>query len=159
MTAPCPAVFDCNVYLQAMLSSHGAAHACWQKVVGGEVTLYVTPFILAEIRRLPDHKNLRRFRSFTHERVERFIEDLLDSATLLSDPPSTFVYSRDPDDARYVDVAISTAALLVVSNDKDLLDLMNDTNPEGKTLREQYPTFGVVTPAEFLKSLSSSSTT
>ena len=61
-------VFDCNVYLQTMVSSRGAAHACWQKVIAGEVTLYITPFILDEIRRLPDHKNLRRFRSFTHER-------------------------------------------------------------------------------------------
>ncbi|MDB5322959.1 MAG: pilt protein domain protein [Phycisphaerales bacterium] len=151
MSAPRQAVFDCNVYLQAMLSARGAAHACWQKVVAGEVVLYVTPFILAEIRRLPDHKNLRRLRSFTHERVERFIEELLDNAALVSDPPPKFAYPRDPDDARYVDVAISTGAILIVSNDKDLLDLMNDSNPEGKALRERHPTFGIFTPAEFLK--------
>ena len=58
------------------------------EVVAGEVTLYITPFILDEIRRLPDHKNLRRFRSFTHERVERFIEELLDNAILMADPPA-----------------------------------------------------------------------
>ena len=61
---------------------------------------YVTPFILAEIRRLPDHRSLRRFRSFTHERVERFVDEVIDIATLLPDPPSAFVYPHDPDDAR-----------------------------------------------------------
>jgi len=156
---PRPAVFDCNVYLQAMLSSRGAAHACWRKALAGEVVLYVTPFILAEIRRLPDHRSLRRFRSFTHERVERFVDEVIDIATLLPDPPSAFVYPRDPDDARYVDVAISTAALLVVSNDNDLLDLMNDANSDGKALRVTYPTFRVVTPPEFLKGFESSPAT
>ena len=109
MSTPRPAVFDCNVYLQSMLNSRGAAHACWQKVVAGEVVLFVAPFVLEEIRRLPYHKSLRRFRSFTHERVGRFVEELLDNATLTADPPATFVYPRDPADARYVDLAIRPA--------------------------------------------------
>jgi len=126
-------------------------------VVAGEVVLFVAPFILEEIRRLPYHKSLRRFRSFTQERVERFLKELLDNATLMADPPATFVYPRDPADARYVDLAISADAILIVSNDKDLLDLMNASNAEGKALREQHPTLGIVTPAEFLKAYDSPS--
>ncbi|HEY7120510.1 MAG TPA: hypothetical protein VH475_28255 [Tepidisphaeraceae bacterium] len=37
------AVFDCNVFLQVILSARGAAHACWQKLLAGEATLYVCP--------------------------------------------------------------------------------------------------------------------
>jgi putative PIN family toxin of toxin-antitoxin system len=153
MNNPVPAVFDCNVYLQAMLSTRGAAHACWQKVLSGEVTLYVTAHILAEIRRLPEHRSLQRIRHFTPERVERFVEELLDVATLADSPPETFTYSRDPDDAHYVNLAIATGALLVVSNDRDLLDLMNEGHPEGTSLRWQYPAFRVLTPPQFLQAV------
>jgi putative PIN family toxin of toxin-antitoxin system len=146
-------VFDCNLYLQAILSPRGPAAACWQKVLAGEVRLYVAPFVLSEIRELPYHRKLRRFRSFTHERVERFVEELLDTAILVTDPPAVFDYVRDPDDARYVDLAIATDANLVVSNDKDLLDLMNDTNPDGESLRKQHPALQILTPPEFLDSL------
>ena len=107
-TQPRPAVFDCNVYLQAMLSSRGAANACWQRVLGGEVTVFVSSFILTEIRRLPQHRSLRRFSQFTQERVERFIEELLDVAIVATDPAPVFAYDRDPDDAHYVNLAIAT---------------------------------------------------
>jgi putative PIN family toxin of toxin-antitoxin system len=146
-------VFDCNVFLQAMLSAGGPAHACWQKAVSGEVTLFVTPYMLAEIRALPLHRSLRRFTAFTSERVERFIEELLDIAQLVPDPAPVFVYPRDPDDAHYVDVAVATGSLLVVSNDKDLLDLMTENSPEGRALRTLHAEFRVLTPPGFLEEM------
>jgi len=147
------AVFDCNVYLQVMLRGSGAAHACWQRAVAGDAHLYVTSFIIAEIRRLPDHHDLRRFSKFTHDRVERFVEELLEVATLASEPPALFDYARDPDDAHYVNLAIATGAMLVVSNDKDLLDLMSEVSADGRAVRERYPGLRVLTPAQFLESL------
>ena len=135
-----------------MLSEGGPSHACWQKVVAQEVTLFVTPYILAEIRRLPSHRALKRFSNFTPERVERFIEELLDVAQFVADPVPRFSYPRDPEDAHYVDVAVTTGSMLVVSNDKDLLDLMNDTNAQGKMLRSLHPDFNVLTPPQFLGS-------
>ena len=136
-----------------MLSERGASHACWQKVVAQEVTLFVTPYILAEIRRLPAHRALKRFSNFTPERVERFIEELLDVAQFIADPVPRFSYPRDPADAHYVDLAVTTGSMLVVSNDKDLLDLMNDTNAQGKSLRSLHPDFSVLTPPQFLDAL------
>ena len=150
MSLPDRVVFDCNVFLQAMLSANGPSHACWQKVVAGDVTLFVTPYMLAEIRRLPNHPKLRRFTGFTTERVERFIEELLDTAQFIPDPAPMFHYARDPEDAHYVDVAVATGAMLVVSNDKDLLDLMNEHNPDGRKLRRDNPDFQVFTPVQFL---------
>jgi predicted nucleic acid-binding protein len=49
---PLRAVFDCNVYLQAMISNRGAAHACMQLVDDGQVILFASGAILDEIRRL-----------------------------------------------------------------------------------------------------------
>src|SRR5438067_2177263 len=50
--------------------------------------------------------------------------------------------------------AIACGGMLVVSRDKDLLDLMSDSNAEGKSLRINYPSFQVLTPPEFLKTFS-----
>jgi putative PIN family toxin of toxin-antitoxin system len=151
MSAGRQAVFDCNVFLQAMLNIRGAAHACWQKAVTGEVKLYVSAYILAEIRSLVDHRDLRRFRQLSVEKIERFIEEIIDVSTLVDpSPPAEFQYQRDPDDAHYVNLAIATQSLLVVSNDRDLLNLMDDRNSEGKSLRAKYPRFQVLTPAKFL---------
>jgi hypothetical protein len=52
------------------LSEHGATFACLDAVLGTDVTLIVSPYILAEIRRLPDHKRLRQKRGVTRERIE-----------------------------------------------------------------------------------------
>jgi putative PIN family toxin of toxin-antitoxin system len=140
--------------LQCVPSGHAQyswrAHACWQNVVSERVTLFVTPYILAEIRRLPLPAKLRKFGGFTPERVERFIEEVLEVAELIPDPPPKFSYPRDPGDCHYVDVAVATNSMLIVSNDKDLLDLMSDANDEGRALRLQHPGFKVFNPPQFL---------
>lgn len=150
MKARPQAIFDCNVFLQAMLSERGPSHACWQLVRQGAVKLDIAPFIVAEVLQLPRHKKLQRFTQFSSIIVERFIAELLTRAELHRDPPPRFVYPRDPDDARYVDLAIATGARLIVSNDRDLLDLMDVLQAEGAALRAMLPPLLVVTPAEFL---------
>jgi predicted nucleic acid-binding protein len=69
---------------------------------------------------------------------------------VVAPPPDTFSYPRDPDDAHYVNLAISSQANLVVSNDKDLLDLMQDTNADGKRVRAAHPGLRIFTPPQFL---------
>lgn len=150
MTTPLPSIFDCNVFVKAMLREHSAAGACWQSAIDGAAHLFVAPFILDELRELPYQKGLRRFSRISFDGVERLIRQLKAVATLADDPPRHFEYPRDPDDARYVDLAIATGAMLVVSGDNDLTDLMDPGDSAGAGLRSSYPEFRVVTPKEFL---------
>ena len=53
-------------------------------------------------------------------------------------------------------IAIASQAMLVVSRDHDLLDLMNESNVQGTLLRKSYPSFQVLTPPGFLELLRSS---
>lgn len=153
MSASRTAVFDCNVFLQLMINPRGAAHGCWESVLSGEVQLFVSEFVIGEIRALPHHPRLRRFRQITEEKVGEFIAELLSIAVLVDEPPALFELPRDPDDAHYVNLAIATGSMLVVSNDRDLLDLMEDTNDTGIVLRIRYPKFRVLTPSAFLQEL------
>jgi predicted nucleic acid-binding protein len=65
--------------------------------------------------------------------------------------PTAFEYPRDPDDAPYINLAIATGANLIVSRDRDLLDLMQPGSADGTRLRADHPTFRVLTPPQLLQ--------
>jgi putative PIN family toxin of toxin-antitoxin system len=146
-----PVVFDCNVFAQALINPRGPAGACVVAAQGGWVRVFVSDHLLREIRELPRKLPARLL--VTDDRVESLIFDMAAYTELVDPVPSIFVYSRDPDDAHYVDLALMTGANLVVSRDRDLLDLMSDANPDGKALRDGHPEFRVLTPPELLQQL------
>jgi uncharacterized protein len=67
--------------------------------------------------------------------------------------PVVFTYERDPDDAHYVNLALAANANLIVSRDRDLLDLADTTRPEAIEFRRQFPTLRILEPVQFLREL------
>lgn len=153
MSQPRRVVFDCNIFLQAMLSIRGPSFACFARVSRGEVALIVSPYVLAEVRSLPEHPELRRFPSFTVERVDQFLTEVLQRAELVVDVPEVFTYARDPDDAHYVNLAMKAGAALIVSRDKDLLALSDPLRAEGREFRRLFPNLRVLLPQQLLQEL------
>lgn len=147
-------VFDCNVFLQALISSKGPAHACLERAASGHVQLVVSAFVLAELRTLPVHPELRRFSTLTHERVERFIADVLGFSVVETEIPEVFTYPRDPDDAHYVNLAIKAGAILIVSRDRDLRDLGDQSKPIGREFYARFPKLRIVDPTQFVQEFS-----
>lgn len=145
---PIPAVFDCTLFAQALINPRGPAGEALGAAQQRRVRLFISEVVLQEIRELPDKLPVRL--RVTSERVEGLIADLAKYAEPVQDVPQDFQYPRDPDDAHYVNLAICTGALLVVSRDRDLLDLMKDENEQGRELRARYPSFNVVSPPGFL---------
>jgi putative PIN family toxin of toxin-antitoxin system len=150
------AVFDCNVYAQALINPRGPAGGSVAAAQWGRVTLFISDYILQEIRELP--AKLPPKLDVTSDRVERMIIELAKFARLIESVPEDFQYSRDTDDAHYVNLAIVTKSFLVVSRDRDLLELMSIGNAEGQHLLARYPDFRVVTPPQFLRILETSPT-
>jgi putative PIN family toxin of toxin-antitoxin system len=150
---PRRAVFDCNTLLQAMAAPAGPAGECMARVLAGSVQLYVATAIIDELREVLQRPTVLRKLRLTPRRAERFLITLKAAATLIDEFEEPFRYSRDPDDSVYVNLAIACDAMLIVSRDKDLLDLMNDANVEGKQLRNLYPMFQVLTPPQFLATI------
>ena len=147
-SAPIPVVFDCTVLAQALMNPRGPAGACLSAAQRGQVKLFVSDYVLQEVRELPDKLPVRL--GATLESVESLIQDLAKYAEFVASVPAGFVYPRDQDDAHYVDLAIACGAYLIASRDNDLLDLMNDSNAEGWALRARYPMFRVITPPALL---------
>jgi putative PIN family toxin of toxin-antitoxin system len=140
------AVFDCVVYVQAAISDGGPAAACLGLVEAGNVHVYVSPAVLAECQETLSRDKLRqRFPHLTDEKLESFLQRVGAIAELVEDIPPVFSLARDPDDAMYVDLAVSTKAGILVTRDKDLLDLMDDA-----AFHASYPGLTIMAPAAFL---------
>ena len=144
------AVFDCNVYAQALISGSGPAGRVVAVVLDRRMKLVMSAVVVREIRELPS--KLSRRLGVTDARVDRFVRDLLEVAEVVMDVPPVFAYTRDPDDAAYVDLAIAGGAEYLVTRDKDLLDLAADT-PDGRLFAARFPTLRVVDPVVFLSRL------
>jgi putative PIN family toxin of toxin-antitoxin system len=143
------AVFECVIYVQAAINNHGPAAACLTLVEGGQVKLFANTAILAEVRDVLSRDKLRKkFPHLTDETAEQFLQHIGHLAQFMPDVPSVFALQRDPDDALYVDVAVASHALFLVSRDKDLLDLMNDP-----TFRQRYPNLTILDPVQFLATI------
>jgi predicted nucleic acid-binding protein len=71
-------------------------------------------------------------------------------AKSIADVPGLFEYPRDPNDERYVNLAITVQADYLVSRDNDILDLANAERPEARLFQTRFPHLKVVDPVAFL---------
>lgn len=150
MNRPLKVVYDCNVFLQALGNPNGPAGRCVELALSRAVSLYFSPQVLEEIRDVTSRPKLVRRFQIRPERVQVLMENLPTCGVLVPFVQTIWSYERDPDDAHYVNLAITSEARLVVSRDRDLLDLMEDANADGQRLRHAYPDFRVLTPPAFL---------
>lgn len=144
-------VFDCVIFTQALINPKGPAGECVRAAESGDCILHLSPFVLQEIRELPDKLPVRH--GITAERVERLIQQIRKYAILVTDVPERFTHPTDPKDSAYVNLALATNSELVVSRDLHLLTLMDATTPDGRSFKQRFPELGVLRPVEFLKEL------
>lgn len=147
-------VFDCNVFLQALLTPAGIAAKCKKLVDNQDVILFVSADIISEVSEV-----LRRPRfqmlspHITSERIEAFLEDISNQAIPLMNVPEEFHFKRDPKDEAYINLAIVARAKYLVSYDKDLLDLMNSATESGREFQRRYPMLKIIEPLVFLNEI------
>lgn len=148
------AVFDCNVYFQSLINEEGPAGLCVSAALRGEANLFVSRFVMEEIRRTGTDPALRaKFRNITDQRLNRLIANVEKIAKVVAKIPVQFVYDRDPDDAHYVNLALAANAPCVVSRDNDLLALMDQSKREGREFHQRFPSLEIIDPKTFLRKL------
>jgi predicted nucleic acid-binding protein len=50
--APPKVVFDCNIFVQALINPNGPSGRCFEKAKDGQVLLIASPYVLAEVREI-----------------------------------------------------------------------------------------------------------
>ncbi len=147
-TGRMPVVFDCTIFAQALININGPSGKCLTAAQQGQVQLFITDYVLQEIRELPDKIPTKL--DVTPDRVDRLIHELAKYTKLVKGVPPIFSYDRDPDDAHYINLALATNSKYVVSRDNDLLDLMDASRPEGSRFRLQFPSLDIINPTLLL---------
>lgn len=148
------AVYDCNTVLQGAARATGPAAACLQLVEAERVRLCLSPEVRAELRDVLLRPKLRRkFPVLTPEWVETVLGRLEERAELFSEVPRVVELPRDPEDEPYLNLAIAAGARYLVTRDRDLLDLMDRSRPEGEAFRARFPDLLILDPVSFLREL------
>lgn len=147
-------MFDCGVFLQGLISKAGPAVKCLKLFEQEQIQLAISEETLEEIKDVLSRPRLReRNPTLTDEKVERLIEMHLVKAEFVKKVPQHFTYSRDPNDEPYINLAVETKAIFLVSRDNDLLDLMTSFTDECKEFRQRFRPLKVIDPVEFLKEI------
>jgi putative PIN family toxin of toxin-antitoxin system len=119
----------------------------------GSLTLYVTQYVLDELKRTLEDQRIVAKYNFAPGSVDQFFALIIKHAKFVADVPHIFDFPRDPQDAHYVDLALAVDAKLIVSRDKDLLSLRDANTADGKDFISRFPTLLILTPPEVLKLL------
>src|SRR5438552_3327751 len=69
---PRKVVFDCNIFAQALLNPLGPAGACVDAAIDGRVRLFISDFVLEEIRDIPNKPTPREV-GVTEQKAESLI--------------------------------------------------------------------------------------
>jgi uncharacterized protein len=156
---PARAVFDCVVFVQALISDRGPAAACIEQVKRAAVALFISPEVMAEVRGVPLRPALsRRYRHLTPQMIETFAKDIERNAIYIENPPKAFTLQRDPKDEPYINLAVAADARhLVTWNAKHLTYLMRKDTAEGRLFCEKFPKLKILSPPEFLGEIRRSS--
>ena len=123
-------VFDTMILYQATANAAGPAAELLRQLEAGQFILFVSDEILDEARDVLSRPKLRAKNPRVTDHTVQQTFDLLNRLhRTVSNVPSLYPPSRDPDDEPYLNLAIATDADYLVTRDKDLLDLMQPSTP------------------------------
>ena len=149
---PMKVVFDCMIFLQATANEESPAATALDLLDTREIKLHISEPVLEEVRKILNRAEVRAaLPQITDVRVEALFRRLDKKATLVRNVPRVFEYSRDPEDERYLNLAIAAKAAFLVSRDRDLLNLMTGHDAESKQFRQRFRFLKVIDPGEFLR--------
>lgn len=148
------AVFDCNIYLQALVNPQGAAGRCKQLLDDGKIEVFVSAAVLSEVAEVLTRPVVQRLApALTRAAVQAFIDSIRHQAIFLVNVPEDFHYARDPKDEPYINLAVVAGAAYLVSRDNDLLDLMTAKNAAAQSFRMRFPLLKILNAPAFLQAL------
>lgn len=146
------AVYDCNIFWRALFSPSGTGDRCKKLIDVKVVRHFISPPIIQEITDILTRPvTLEKYPTLTESDIHEFIEDIVSRSYVIRRVMPAFDFARDPTDMPYLDLAIAARVDYLVTSDRDLLDLMTDTDVESKQFRQRFRHLKIVKPDEFLR--------
>lgn len=145
------AVFDCNVFLQAISNEKSPAAACFRLVQQKVIKLFVSEETLAELEEVLNRPYIKENFGLSDRAIIEFISNIRVLAKVFVKVPKVFSLPRDIDDEIYINLAFKSEADYIVTRDKDLIYLMSGYDLESKLFRQKFRPLKIVQPLEFLQ--------
>ncbi|HUB24562.1 MAG TPA: putative toxin-antitoxin system toxin component, PIN family, partial [Tepidisphaeraceae bacterium] len=150
------AVFDCNVFVQALAFEGGPAAHCLGLVESGGIELFISKPVLAELRRVFGYQEVLAISSnMTSPRIAAFLKRLAYRGTMIRRVRHRFRFERDRQDEPYIDLAIEVKADFLVTRDSDLHSLATGHAAECKRFRQLSRPLEIVDPCDFMARIKS----
>lgn len=125
-------VVDTNVFISGVFFG-GKPRIVLESIVRGDITAFASRAIIEEYSETVQVLVGRKQGSLSQEAVSSFVASLN-----IVEPRTKVVASRDPDDDKFIECALDSGALYIISGDKDLLIL------------EKYRGVTMITAADFV---------
>ena len=115
------AVVDVNVFVSALISPDGVAARLVQHTANRDFEVVMSPRLVRELATVTRRSRFRHY--FSVEEAERLVTDLWDLGLRVDDAEDIPTVTRDPDDDYLIALLRTSGADVLVSGDRDLLDL------------------------------------
>ena len=125
-------VIDTNVVASAVFFG-GRPRELLEKLILNDLEAFVSPEIVEEYRETFDY--LRN--QYPLRKVSIPLTRIVSACTMI-EPKTNLKVCRDPDDDKFIECAIDSKSLYVVSGDKDLLTIKHYQNVEIVTVSEFF---------------------
>lgn len=132
-------VLDTNVLLSGLMAPGGAPGRIVKAWFDARFDVVMSLEQLGEIARVLGYPKIHRKLGWDEQRIEQFIRQLYIRAEVIEPHAAAVEVPRDPNDAPILATLIASGADVLVSGDRDLLEL-----------RGEHP---IQTPAEFVRRL------
>lgn len=140
-------VFDCVVFVQAIGSPRGPAGACFDLVRSGQFELALSDDVLSEWREVLARPSITaKFPHVQSAGVEPLLDSVIRISHLIHQPPTVYELDRDHKDEPYLNLAAAANAQYLITRDRDLLDLNNDSD-----FQKRPHSFSILDPVAFLR--------
>ena len=137
---PTSAVLDASVLISGFLTN-GPPRAILDHAEHGHFRMVLSAVILEETRSSLSKPKLLKAYRHTPEAIRDFCQGAAAAASLAEGDPAFVSRCRDPNDHHVIASAVAAAAPVIVTGDKDLLDL------------GQHGAIRILTPRQFLVEL------
>lgn len=147
-------VFDTGCVLQAALNPAGPAADALDLLDQDKIAVYTSPRLRSEYEDVLYRPAIRaKNPHITDTQIEAGLARFDLKAIRGLNPPPYVSYPRDPNDEPVINLAIHVDADYIVTRDRDLLELVDESKPEGRFFRQRFPRLSILNPVAFLQAL------
>lgn len=149
--APPKVVYDCNIFVQALINLNGPAGRCLEKAKDGHILLIASPYVLAEVREI--HLKTPAKYGITAEQTDELARAIASYATILTDVPPVSHHPYDPDDSHCVDLALVAGAQTDRKPGPAFAHAGGPIPQEGQDFKTRFPQLRILDPVQLLGEL------